>query len=244
MAGRFQFFGSPPFPILIDHLVGDEDFVNDAKRIIDIEEPSFEHLQERLIGITSFLDRATLTAEVESVLGKGKDATEVSRTIWRLSAMLRESEEPFSECVELLRSTIQEKMTALEPEHRTNLADRLERLAVNPTGLNRQFKARQVANFTGKELDDLNLVCDIRPVFSADRTNIDGAIVVTTLRLNLVDNGTSSSLDIRLTEEQLHDLFESVTVAEAKVTAIKGLLERKSISTPNLNASTTQKDTK
>ena len=71
-------------------------------------------------------------------------------------------------------------------EQRKLLADRIEKLVAVPAGLARQYKAEQLAEATGTELEDLQVICDLRPVFNEERSEIEGAIPISTLKLDVL----------------------------------------------------------
>ncbi|MCH7988631.1 MAG: hypothetical protein IID46_05690 [Planctomycetes bacterium] len=244
MARRFNisFVGSPPFRMLGDHLVKDEDFLADARRLLTVEAERFERLASTLEEIDSFIDRERLTETVEEVLGATEDAKKIARTIWRLASMLRDSDEPLEETVSLLKTAINEQMEQLQPDERKTLAERLDRLAARPSGFDRQHKAQQLAEATGKELDELQIICDLRPVFNDERTIVEGGIPVTTLHLDVIDSGTTSSIEIRLNEEQLNDVCDKAQAAIRKLTALKDLLVEKKITLPRTSATINERD--
>ena len=244
MAKRFSFsmFGSPPFRILADHLAQDEGFLTDARRVIALEAVQFEELARTLEEFDSFIDRDLLKQKVAEVLGPTEESKEIASTIWQLASMLREADEPFEKTVSILRSTFTEKMTELETDERQLLVDRIERLAAKPAGFNKQHKAQQLAEATGRELDEIQIICDIRPIFNDERTIVEGGIPVTTLHLAFLDASSESNLEIRLNEEQLNDLCDKTQAAIRKLTAIKSLLGEKHIVLPQTSATKTERD--
>ena len=210
-------FGSPPFRILADHLAQDEGFLTDARRVIALEAVQFEELARTLEEFDSFIDRDLLKQKVAEVLGPTEESKEIASTIWQLASMLREADEPFEKTVSILRSTFTEKMTELETDERQLLVDRIERLAAKPAGFNKQHKAQQLAEATGRELDEIQIICDIRPVFNDDRTLIEGGIPVATGMKNvrfrrMIKPGDTIEMDVRLTDRISKAWFLSARV--------------------------------
>lgn len=232
MARRFFSFEAP-FPILAEHLAKDEDFLSDAKRILEIDAERIAALAQALVEDQSFLDRTGLSAIVEQCLGPGENATNLSRILWRLSQILRDADQPLDKAVGVLKHSLNKFSTAIPEDGRKKLGERLEKLVAAPAAFTRQHKAEKLAEATGVELEDIQIICDIRPVFNEDRSVIDGAVPVTTLRLELVElNGTTSSVEVRLTEQQVVDLSDKAESAKKKISVIKNILDEKSITMP------------
>jgi hypothetical protein len=232
MPRRFLSFEAP-FPIVAEHLAKDEDFQSDAKRIVVIDDDRIAALAEALVEERSFLDRPGLSAIVDQCLGPGEDAANVSRILWRLSQVLRGADEPLAEAVRVLKESISKFSTAIAENDRTKFGERVERLVALPAAFTRQYKAEKLAEATGAQLEDIQIICDIRPVFNEDRSVIEGAVPVTTLRLDFVElDGTTSSVEVRLTERQVSDLCDKAESARKKVSVIKSILHEKSITMP------------
>ncbi len=117
------------------------------------------------------------------------------------------------------------------PESKNSaLKERVRKLVLAPRGFKRQRKAETLAEATGADLSDINVICDIRPVFDNERKEIEGAVVISTLTLEILEpDGKLSSVECRLTERQLDDLYTVALNAKQKLTAIKNLLATKSI---------------
>ena len=219
-----------------NHLVKDEDFVKDAQRILAIGPDQFEELAVALEQFSSFLSRELLTEVVVEAIGETDDAKKIGRTIRRLATVLRESEDPVGENVGELKDAINEHLTQLNSDERQTLGERLDRLAAKPSGFDRQYKAQELVDATGKELDGLQFICDMRPVFNEDRSTVEGVIPLTTLRIDISDGDASSSMDIRLNEEQLNDLFDKSQIALRKLSMLKEFLPEKDITLPQTQA--------
>ena len=221
---------SLPFKVIAEHLIDDEQFICDAKKILGIKPDNFEQLRTELAEVSPFLDKFKLKEIVIRSLGDNEDSLEIFNAIWKLSSLVWTRHEPAEKCMSLLRDAIFNKMSNPDDQsERKTIADRLEHLIISPIGFDRIFKARKLAESSGIELDDIGIICDIRPVFESDRTNIEGVVVVTTLRIELDNNGVSSCFDVRITERQLEDLAQKVKFAESKLRAIKRLLGEKEI---------------
>ena len=87
MATRRFVFGKPPFRLLADHLAQDRDFVEDAQRILKLDEDGYLRLATQLAKADTFLSRSDLTVIVAEALGE--DADEIAAIIHRLSGIVR-----------------------------------------------------------------------------------------------------------------------------------------------------------
>lgn len=237
MARRYFAIDTPPFAVLAEHLAKDEGFVSDAKTILQIDDEKLDALAQALAQDESFLDRRTLSRVVEESLGSGENASDVSRIVWRLNQILRDADEPLEETVALLKGAISEFSEAISDADRDSVGERLEKLAAVPKAFARQQKAQQLAEATGAELEEIQIICDMRPVFDEERSKIEGAIPITTLRLSTIGaDGIPSSIEVRLTEQQVADLLAKARLAESKISVIKRTLREKSITVPFTSA--------
>ena len=234
-------FSSPPFSVIAEYLAKDEDFLADAHQVLGLEDSVCRALENSLAAEKSFLSFKRLNSVVQAVLGtESPEASKVSTFIWRLHRTIRrDSDETVERSVEILREAIGEHSETLTVEQRKLLADRIEKLVAVPTGLARQYKAEKLAEATGTELEDLQVICDVRPVFNEERSEIEGAIPISTLKLDLLGpNGLPSRIEVRMTEEQVADLFEKALYAQTKLSVIKKMLEENSIALPSTSATT------
>ncbi len=241
MATRAVYFrGTLSTPDLVDQLAGNKEFLADAKAILALDKAAFDALVEALSKCDSFLDRKGLKSVVEGSLGRGKSASDVFDVVRLLSRMLREPGDPIEQTMRKFRSAIKEHSDDIPEDDREKLGERLEKLILAPKGLGLQWKADQLRKTTGIELEDIQVICDIRPVFDDARSTIMGAIPISTLKLDVIDrDGAPRSIEIRLTEKQLAEFASKTELAQQKVRVIRQTLAEKSIPLPN-SARTTE----
>lgn len=227
----------PPFRFLAEHMVQEEGFLSDAKYILGIESQDFEVLARALAESDAFLDRNMVSKIVGEVLGAGEESDNLADVVCLLSRIVRDSEKPLVKTLTLLKSAIKEHSEDLTDDEREELGRRLEMLVAQSSGLARQHKAEQLADAIGKKLAAVQLICDIRPVFNEDRSGIEGALPVSTLKLDFFqEGGESSSLEVCLTEQQITNLCEKAESAKRKIELIKEMLAEKSIVLPATSA--------
>jgi hypothetical protein len=245
MGRRFFAFGTPPFQVIAEHLAKDEDFSHDVNRLLHISDDDLAALTRALVTSESFLDRKGLFALVDRFLGASENSTHIARIIWRLNEILRDADEPLEKAVGTLKQCISEFCTQIADGDRREAGERIEKLVVAPPALTRQHKAQRLAGATGAELEDIQIICDIRPVFNEERSQIEDAIPITMLRLDTIGlDGEGATIEIRLTEEQLTELCMKAELAKSKVSVIKKTLADKCITMPFTSATIDEREAK
>ncbi len=231
------FFGTPPFKLLASRLVCDEDFLADMQLVVGLSEDRFLHLTGALEKLDAFISRDVLDATVSHVLAGESDAGKLAAAIYRISEVLHDADMPTQDAMRILSEAITGEEKPFNSEERRTLVERLRRLAVVPNGLGRQFKAQKLAVATGAELDQANIICDIRPIFDSSRHRVEGALPVVILRLDYTTSGGESEvLEVRMSEKQIARLEETVATAKRKVAVVKELLKSQSIPVPSTEA--------
>lgn len=174
---------------------------------------------------------------VSESLGEGEDSDRIASIVYRLGGIVHDAEMDARKAMDTLAEAIEEKSESLEPKDRRELTDRLRRLAAEPIGIAKQYKARQLVGAIGAELDDFRIICDIRPIFDQQRERIDGAIPLMILRLEYSDpDGDSAVVEMRVTEKQIAEFEEKIEDANLKLKMIKGLLNSQDLPIPKTKA--------
>lgn len=243
MAQGRLIFGRPPFSLLIRHLIKDDNFKADARTILELDHDAYLHLATQLEKRDAFLDRTELTTLANQAIGEGKKASDIVSIIYRLSKVLHDADMPVTEAMKELGETIDEEENVFKAEERQTLVNRIRTLAAKPIGLAKQHKARKLVDATGSELDDVQIICDIRPIFDHDREQIDGAIPLSILRLEYTKSDEESAVvEVRITEKQIEKLQSSLDTAKRKLGLIKKLLKDQSVSIPATKATVTEEE--
>lgn len=233
-------FGKPPFKFLAEHLVQDEDFLADARRLVGLSQETVDLLAARFRNSDEFLDRGRLIALTEETLGQGEGPRELASSIHKVAGMLHDADKPAAEAMEDLGEAINEHGEALQPEERSVLIERLRVLAAEPIGLAKQCKARELVDAIGAELDEFQIICDIRPIFDGSRERIEGVVPLAVLRLEYtLPDGEAAVVEMRVTEKQLSELESKLTTAKCKLKSIKELAARSLLPIPKTKATVT-----
>lgn len=235
---RFMFgIGSPPFRFLAEHLAQDSDFLEDAGYLLKLDEGDYLRLSAKLAKTDEFLSRTELTSIVNETLGDNDNSDRIATIIHRMGGIVYDADMNVVEAMDALGKAIEEKAESLQPQDRLKLINRLRKLATEPVGISKQVKAQQLVNVIGAELEDARIICDIRPIFDQDHQSIDGAIPLSTLRLEYTEaHGESSVVEILVTEQQIMELGEKIADAKLKLELIKSLLKNQGVSIPSTKA--------
>jgi hypothetical protein len=240
---RKLFLGNPPFQFLVAHLAQDEDFLNDARSILELDQEECGRLASRLGRTDLFLDRPSLFSLVSEIIGDQEKAQKIASIIYRVGGMLHDADIPATEAMDELGRALQEKADGIEPEDRRTLVQRLRSLSAEPIGLAKQYKARRLVDATGSKLDEFQIICDVRPIFDQSRERIEGAIPLAILRLEYSSPDRESAVvEMRITEKQLEDFRAKIETAHRKLKLIKVLLVNQRLPVPRTGATVTEEE--
>jgi hypothetical protein len=229
MAKRKSLFGLPfemPFGFFAERIVQESGFRKDLKLIGDLEADKFDALSRALAEYPHFLD----VEKVSEIVAEktGNPSLSLSAVIVQLSNLIRNASERPEAAFNTLCREIANRPDGLGNVDGLNV--RLQRLLLEPRGFGRQRSAEDLAEATGEELHSVQVICDIRPVFGESETEAQGAVLVVILRLEKTDlSGSHSSLDLRLSEDQLDSLAKLSETAKGRIASLKLLLDEKSI---------------
>lgn len=228
---RFTFgFGNPPFKFLANQLARDADFLGDAQLILRIDQDAYSRLATQLAKTDKFLSRSDVASIVDDALGEGSD--QIASIVYRLGGIVHDADMDAMDAMDALGEAI-EGAEKLELEDRRTLIERLRKLVAEPVGIAKQYKARQLVDAIGGELNDFRIICDIRPIFDQKHERIDGAIPLAVLRLEYTKpDGESAVVEMRVTEKQIGKFGEKIADANLKLRMIKELLVSQSLPVP------------
>ena len=88
--------------------------------------------------------------------------------------------------------------------------------------IRRLRKANDLSTATGNDLTGLTFICDARPVYNDDRTDIDGFVPLATMKLFFDDpNGEQKSIEIALTADDLDSFLDRASKAREKLNVMR-----------------------
>lgn len=102
----------------------------------------------------------------------------------------------------------------------------LPRLIRDYPAINRHKKAAVIAMSVGKALEGVSFVCDLRPVFNEERTEITGMIPITTLSVTATGaDGLPVRLEAYLSRAQVEEVLSKAEMAKHKLEIIRRNIE-------------------
>ncbi len=239
MATRKFVFGTPPFKFLADHLAQDEDFLDDAKQIVELDENAYLRLATELAKSDAFLGRSDLAAIVSACVADASDR--IATIIHRIGGIIHDADMDATDAMDALAKAIEDKAEGLDVQDRRKLTDRLRKLVAEPIGIAKQYKARELVDAIGAELDSLRIICDIRPIFERSRERIDGAIPISILRLEYTtSDGDSAVVELRVTEKQITQFEDKIADAKLKLRMIKELVASQNLPIPRTKSTVSE----
>lgn len=233
MSNRSRFiFGKPPFRFLAEHLAQDDDFLKDAKILLGIPPDQASSLSALLQTAAGFLGKAELAKFAK--LADVTEAQTVADIINRLGGVIHDAEMPATEAMDAFAEVVKQKCKQLSVEEREELSARIRIFVAEPMGIALRFKSQQLMSAVGSSLEGYGVICDIRPVFDADRAIVQGAVSVSTLRLEYMTQSSEQEIiELSISESQLDGLIEKLQEAKRKQSIIKGMLNNWSVPMPH-----------
>ena len=199
----------------------DSDMMADLKAVSTLSDDETNTLRGRLSQVKGFLDPKALAAEIRRTIKVEGTARSVQTTLRNLgpkrAKRLVES---------LAERGKQEDDFPLNEAELARLGEILPKLIQPYPALARFEKAERLAKLTGQELESIELICDLRPIFDEDRKQIEGMMPYT--RLHIVATGTDGlpkSFEAELTHRQVNDLRKKAAKAESKLAVLRESVE-------------------
>jgi len=192
--------------------------VDDLKAIAAVPADRLDEVAASLSDVKGFLDTTALNAHLRSLLPQDAPIASVRRVILNLKS------EDVEKLLVRLRSIQKDDAEGfpLSADDLDKLSDRLPRLLKPIPALRRYRKAERLAKITGQPLEDVQLICDLRPVFDEKRKNIEGLIPYTHLKLVATGgDGLPRVFEAELTAEQVSDLAEQAKRAVSKLEVLR-----------------------
>lgn len=193
----------------------------DLKAVSTLSDDETNTLRKRLSQVKGFLDPKTLAAEVRRTIKVEGTARSVQTTLQNL-----EPKDTKRLVENLAERGKQEKDFLLNKAELARLGEILPNLIQAYPALVRFEKAERLAKLTGQELESIELICDLRPIFDEDRKQIEGMMPYT--RLHIVATGTDGlpkSFEAELTHRQVNDLRKKAAKADSKLDVLRKSVE-------------------
>lgn len=192
----------------------------DLKVVSALTDDSVGALSARLLKVSGFLDPKKLAATVRSLIDNESVALAVQRT---LKSVAPGDADRF---VAALTQRREEDGFPLNASELDRLREVLPALVQPYPAMKRFGKAQHLAKLTGQQLESIELICDLRPIFDEDREQIEGMMPYT--RLHIVATGADGlpkSFEAELTHQQVNDLRDKAQKASSKLDVLRQAVE-------------------
>ena len=230
------FYFRGPFPFGPENKITKQ-MVRDAKILVEIPKENLDSMHGDLLGQSDFVDPKRLAQILGRHLGDAAKARRLARFISVSRNQQRITNRTIEEWVERI-----EAWTASDENKNENLLSeddldvlkhRLPMFLGPMPCLERQAKAERLANITGHPLENLQIICDLRPIFDDTRESVEGMIPYTILKVVCTgEDGMPLSLEAILSETDVDRLAEGAEKAKKKLAGIRATLKEAGIDVP------------
>ena len=219
MAEPVLFIRGFPQP-LFGHPAANEELLNDLQAVIGLSDTQLGKLYKHLTEAQGFLDPRSLLTTIQGVVEDSNTAETLRRVLRNIAPSQ----------VERVLTFLEEKRKEENfPFDKTQL-ERLKRILISLIqpypALARFQKADRLAKITGRQLETVELICDLRPIFDESRENVEGMMPYT--RLHIVTTGADGlpkPFEAELTHQQVIDLAEKAEKAKKKLETLRESIE-------------------
>lgn len=215
----FYFRGTPnQSPIA---MVDNPEVLADLTSVASLTQEQVSGLSRQLSTSSGYLDPKALSGIVREVVQEPSLAGAVQRVLLNLSppditALLRRLHERVQADPGLVEKGVLERVSQILPE------------LVKPyPGLLRFRKAERLSRLTGQQLESVELICDLRPIFDEQRERVEGMMPYTHLRIVVTGvDGLPNGFEAELSQQQVYDLAEKAAKAKGKLDVLQKEIER------------------
>lgn len=195
-----------------------EGMLDDFKALLSVPEDSLDRIAEALAGAEGFLDPKSVSSLLRETLAEDPSIDSVRRIILNLEA------DDIGEVLKFVRRVLDDKPDEfpLGQEDIGHLEALLPRLLKPAPALRRYRKAERLAKITGLPLEDIQLICDLRPVFDDAREEIEALMPYTRLKIVATGgDGLPRTFEAELSAQQVDDLREKAEKATKKLAQLR-----------------------
>ncbi len=197
-----------------------EELLDDLTAIIGLSDEMLAELHKHLTEAEGFLDPKALLATIQGVV-KDQNTTKAVRRVLR-----NISPSQVERMVTSLDEKSKEKGFPFDQAKLERLKQILKNLIRPYPALARFQKAERLMNITGQQLETVELICDLRPIFDESRKNVEGMMPYTQLHIVATgEDGLPKAFEVELTNQQVTDLAEKVGKAKRKLEALRQSIE-------------------
>jgi hypothetical protein len=223
MADRVIFLAGSPSDFVRGQIPPPQ-MVEDLLAIASIPHETLERLETSLDGALGFLNEERLTDLVKGVLSEERQASAVLNAVQsvrpgRVDSVLAS--------LRNWREADQQNAERLPDKTLETIRHNLKILIKEYPAWDRYQKAQRLASLTGNKTLQVELICDLRPVFDPSRQRIEGLVPLTTLKLTYESQTEETRcMEVLLSADLLGDLLEKVNKAQQKLTTLRDIVDQ------------------
>jgi hypothetical protein len=219
MADPIVYFRLPRMPT-VEEIVHSPSAIADLKAVTGLTQEQISTIQDDLRKASGFLDPKALTAVVGAAITDEPLAEAVHRVLRNLVP------NNVGPLLDALSRHLTLPKPPLDDASLKGLRQVLPVLIQTYPALARFKKAERLAEATGRQLESLELICDLRPIFDEDRRKLDGMMPYTRLRVVVTGpDELPSSFEVELTLQQVSDLADKAGKARTKLDVLRRHIE-------------------
>lgn len=239
MAGDAVLYMRGRFPFEVGNTISSEILVN-LRVLLAVDDSQLAAIAQELESFSSFLDRRT----VELIVGNQgiveSQASALVQLIISTDRLLREAEgtkeQLLSRIAGFARNEENKRLGQWSEDDISQMLSRLQIIMRPYSGLALQAKAQRLSEATGTQLERLEVICDLRPIFDENRERIQGVIPFTILKVVCKGvDGLPVSFEAILSARQVDELANKAIAANKKLDRLRELLADKILSVPSLD---------
>ncbi len=189
--------------------------IQDLRGVAEIAPEQIERLAGALRAESGFLDEERLDQIAAEHIHDADCAAAATGAIWNLRP------EIVDQAVAMIGAWREADAANAEqfPEEAfKRLQARLPSLVREYPALSRMRKAKHLRTVLGNALENVEFICDARPVFDQNRNGIEGWLPITTLKLLYErQNGMTEEVEIAMDSQQLDTLISKARKAQQKL---------------------------
>ncbi len=191
------------------------DMVEDMRTIARIPDDQIDAIATALEAEIGFLDKEKLSQLVGSVVD---DESCASAVVIALNNLRSQQLEQIFEALEKWRQADQQNAEVFSDETFADLKVKLSRLIKDYSALARFRKTRRLRSILGNTVEEIEIICDARPVYNDTRDLIEGLIPITTLKIEYEGQDEEThEVEVMLTRDGVNDLAKKVEKAQQKL---------------------------
>lgn len=213
------------------------ELVKDASAILKLSDDEMAKTADALATFPGFLDHRSLADLLNECIQDKKLAMTLAKFLWFVIAP------PFkTEFIKALRfwqkkhESDKDPVCPIDADGVEEINRRLNSLVGCVPAFDRRQKAERLQNATGLRLEKFELICDVRPIFDADRKEIEGWIPLTHLKLVCESEaGLPEAFEAVLSDADVRRIHQATEKAVQKLDALRKLASQTGIPIPSVS---------